>query len=69
MCGCFERELLKSVLIDAGFDVEPDYYIKNSGSLKDLRETIIQWLVDVNGSHQITMDELYTLACNEGSER
>ena len=25
--------------------VEPDYYIKNSGSLKDLRETIIQWSV------------------------
>lgn len=40
--------------------VEPDYYIKNSGSLKDLRETITQWLVDFNGAHQITMDELCT---------
>ena len=39
-------------------NVEPDYYIKNSGSLQDLRETITQWLVDFNGSHQMTMDEL-----------
>lgn len=39
-------------------NVEPDYYIKNSGSLKDLREAITQWLVDFNGSHQMTMDEL-----------
>lgn len=38
--------------------VEPDYYIKNSGSLQDLQETIAQWLVNLNGAHQITMDKL-----------
>lgn len=36
---------------------EPDYYIKNSGSLQDLQETIVQWLVDFNGHHQMTLDE------------
>lgn len=38
--------------------VEPDYYIKNSGSLQDLQETIAQWLVGFNGLHQMTLDEL-----------
>lgn len=44
--------------------IEPDYYIKNSGSLHDLRETITQWLVDFNGSHQMTMDELNIQSSN-----
>lgn len=37
--------------------VEPDYYIRNSGSLQDLHEALIQWLADINGGHQITIDE------------
>jgi len=38
-------------------DVTPDYYIDNSGSLKDLQENVIRWLVEFNGFHQTTIDE------------
>jgi len=36
----------------------PDYYIYNDGSLEDLREAVVQWVVNANGSHQITFDEV-----------
>ena len=39
-------------------DVEPDYYIKNDGSLKDLRHKAIDWVVKSTGIHQMTTDEL-----------
>ena len=38
-------------------DVMPDFYIENKGSLKDLQDVIVQWLVDYNGYHQMTLDE------------
>lgn len=36
----------------------PDYYINNFGTLNDLRNTISAWLADVNGHHQICIEEL-----------
>lgn len=41
----------------------PDYYITNSGTLNDLRQTISQWLAEFNGCHQISFDEM-----EEGNE-
>lgn len=38
-------------------NVLADYYITNNGSLKDLRNSVIEWLVEVNGSHQTTLFE------------
>lgn len=41
-------------------DVQPDYYIINDGSLKDLQNSVIEWLLEVNGMHQITFEEIQT---------
>lgn len=38
-------------------NVEPDYYIENKGSLNELKETVVQWLVAFNGFHQISIFE------------
>ena len=38
--------------------VIPDYYIDNSGSLMDLRKTVLDWIVQTNGFHQLTLDEI-----------
>ena len=39
-------------------DVTADYYINNNGSQKELQGKVIQWIVETNGSHQITFDEI-----------
>ena len=39
-------------------NVTPDYYIYNDGSLDDLRMKVVQWVIDVNGSHQMTFEEM-----------
>lgn len=39
-------------------DVEPDAYIMNGGTMKDLRRAVSDWLTDFNGIHQVTFDEL-----------
>ena len=39
-------------------DVEPDLYIKNNGSLKDLANKAIDWVLENVGHHQVTFDEL-----------
>ncbi|MDB7829215.1 hypothetical protein [Intestinimonas butyriciproducens] len=36
----------------------PDYYINNYGTLNDLRRTISKWLAEVNGFHQMSINEL-----------
>lgn len=36
----------------------PDYYIMNSGSLKDLQNTVVELLVELNGEHQTTFEEM-----------
>lgn len=38
-------------------DEEPDYAIHNAGSLDDLRIAVADWLTEVNGYHQTTLDE------------
>lgn len=38
--------------------VRADYYITNSGSLKDLQNAVIEWLVELNGQHQTTFEEI-----------
>lgn len=38
-------------------NVKPDYYIENKGSLNELKETVVQWLVAFNGFHQISIFE------------
>lgn len=38
--------------------VRADYYICNDGSLKDLQNSVIAWLVDLNGQHQTTFEEM-----------
>lgn len=38
--------------------VPADYYIRNGGSLADLQNAAIEFLVALNGQHQITFDEL-----------
>lgn len=39
-------------------DVQADYYITNNGSLKDLQSSVIEWLVELNGQHQTTFEEM-----------
>ena len=39
-------------------DVRADYYIINNGSLKDLQNAVIEWLVELNGQHQTTFEEM-----------
>ena len=39
-------------------DVQADYYIMNSGSLKDLQNAVIDWLVSLTGQHQTTFEEM-----------
>lgn len=38
-------------------NVSPDHIINNAGSLKDLQETVIQWLIEFIGFHQTSFDE------------
>lgn len=38
-------------------DTEPDFYIHNSGTLEDLKNTIAGLLEEIDGYHQITFDE------------
>ena len=40
-------------------NVQADYYITNNGSLKDLQNSVIEWLVELNGQHQTTFEEMY----------
>ncbi len=44
-------------------DTEPDYTIHNNGTLGDLRALVSAWVTDVNGSHQMTMDDWTTAQC------
>lgn len=39
-------------------DADADYYIHNNGSLKDLQNAVIEWLVDFTGMHQVTFEEM-----------
>lgn len=39
-------------------DVKADYYITNDGSLKDLQNSVIEWLTEMNGQHQTTFEEM-----------
>ena len=39
-------------------NVQADYYITNNGSLKDLQNSVIEWLVELNGQHQTTFEEM-----------
>lgn len=39
-------------------DTEPDYYIKNCGTIRDLREAVADWIVQFNGHHQVSFDEM-----------
>lgn len=39
-------------------NVEADYYITNDGSLKDLQNSVVEWLIEINGQHQTTFEEL-----------
>ena len=36
-------------------DVIPDYYVRNSGTLDALRNDLEQFVVDVNGHHQLSL--------------
>ena len=36
-------------------DVIPDYYVRNSGTLDDLRNDLEQFVVDINGHHQLSL--------------
>lgn len=36
----------------------PDHYIWNNGSLKDLQKAVVAFLLEVNGQHQTTFDEM-----------
>lgn len=46
--------------------VEPDFRIENGGNLAELRAKIVDFLVELNGYHQMTVDELLP---PEGRER
>lgn len=39
-------------------DVQADYYITNNGTLRDLQDSVIAWLVATNGQHQTTIEEM-----------
>lgn len=39
-------------------NVQADYYIHNNGSLKDLQNAVIEWLVELTGQHQTTFGEM-----------
>lgn len=39
-------------------DVNPDYYIYNDGTKDDLCKKVSQWVVDTNGYHQISFDDM-----------
>lgn len=41
-------------------NADADYYIDNNGSLKDLQNAVIDWLVEFTGVHQTTFEELQT---------
>lgn len=37
---------------------EPDYYINNCGTIRDLQEVVADWITQFNGHHQISFDDL-----------
>lgn len=39
-------------------DIEPDAYIMNDGTMKDLRRAVSDWVTDHTGIHQMTFDDL-----------
>lgn len=39
-------------------NITADYYINNDGSIRDLQAKVIQWVIDMNGCHQMTFDEV-----------
>lgn len=39
-------------------DIVPDYYIHNDGTLSDLRKKVVDWLIEVNGLHQMSLREV-----------
>lgn len=39
-------------------DVRADYYITNNGSLKDLQNAVVDWVVELTGQHQTTFEEI-----------
>ena len=39
-------------------NIKPDYCILNNGTLSDLRKNVVDWLVETNGLHQISLDEI-----------
>lgn len=39
-------------------DVQADYYITNNGSLKDLQNSVIEWLIELNVQQQTTFEEM-----------
>lgn len=38
-------------------NIHPDYYIRNNGTLQDLEMSVIDFLSELNGYHQITVEE------------
>lgn len=39
-------------------NIHADYYINNNGTLKDFRNSVIEWLIELNGEHQMTFEEI-----------
>jgi len=39
-------------------NVQPDYYIDNSGTISDLIQALSKWLTELNGCHQLSFDEV-----------
>lgn len=39
-------------------NIIPDYCIHNDGTQRDLQGKVIQWVIDMNGYHQMTFDEI-----------
>lgn len=38
-------------------NIKPDYYISNNGSLQDLKNAVDNFLAELNGYHQVTVEE------------
>ena len=39
-------------------EIKPDFYVDNNGSLEDLRKAVSQLVTELNGFHQMTMEEV-----------
>ena len=50
-----QQKHLSEVALD---DVTPDHIIENDAGLYELRMKIVDWLVEQNGLHQVTMAEV-----------